>query len=82
MKKETHSHGRVARKIVIVLEGQCPDAGPQMDGEDQEAGEEGCFVGRQAFLLPIGTTLGCSSGFSGLMFSVDFIILHLAGGFL
>lgn len=53
MKKETHSHGRVARKIVIVL-----DAGPQMDGEDQEAGKEGCFVGRLAFHLPIGTTLG------------------------
>ena len=46
MKKETHSHGRVARKIVIMLEGQCSDEGPQMDGEEQGAGKEGCFVGR------------------------------------
>ena len=46
MKKETYSHGRVARKIVIVLEGQCSDEGPQIDGEEQGAGKEGCFVGR------------------------------------
>lgn len=56
MKKETHSHGRVARKIVIMLEGQGPDEGPQMDGEEQEAGKEGCFVGRKASHLPIGVT--------------------------
>jgi len=46
MKKETRSHGRVARKIVIMLEGQCPEEGLQMDGEDQEAGKEGYFIGR------------------------------------
>lgn len=85
MKKETHSQGRGASKIIIMLGRVSSDGGPrwmkrarkQKEGADASSAVRlgGHPSGPSGLRYP-----GWSSGFSFLMFPVDFIRLHLAGG--